>query len=239
MTDTGERSKRAAFEELLNDGVTALHFDPRPATVRVPKHLKARPWLVLNYSYRYRLEDFTIDDEGVFASLSFGGRPFPCYVPWDVVFAVAEDAGDRMHLWQADMPLEALTESARRQQPPPQPALRAVPQPDAAAGDATRQPATEPQGATVPALAEASSPRPSARPSPAPAAARRSAPARPRSPFRVIEGGLSTSDATAEQPPPGGDGTAAPSGDLGDDGRPPDGDGPPSPRPAGHLHRVK
>ncbi|HAN30554.1 MAG TPA: hypothetical protein DCQ06_03060, partial [Myxococcales bacterium] len=66
-----QRSKREIFEALMQQGVTALHFDPRQLAVRVPKHLRAQPWLVLNYSFRYRLEDLLGDDRGVGAALSF------------------------------------------------------------------------------------------------------------------------------------------------------------------------
>ena len=99
-------SKREAFEDFMERGVTALHFDARQLTVRVPGHLRDRPWLVLNYSYRYRLKDLEINARGVQASLSFGGVPHPCWVPWSAVFAISDDERSRWALFPDDAPEE-------------------------------------------------------------------------------------------------------------------------------------
>ena len=104
--------KRAAFTALLANGITALHMDARVAGLRVPAHLRDRSWLVLNFSYGYQLSDFNFDDDGVEASLSFGGRPFPCFVPWEAVFAMSDESRDTFHVWQEDMPPEAVASLA-------------------------------------------------------------------------------------------------------------------------------
>ena len=98
--------KQAIFADLLQQGIAALHIDARRAGVEVPDNLRGRPWLVLNYSYRYHIDDFRFDDSQVFASLSFAGARFPCRVPWDAVFAISDERREEVRVWPEDMPLE-------------------------------------------------------------------------------------------------------------------------------------
>lgn len=135
--------KRAAFTELLSGGVTALHMDARVDGLRVPSHLRSRAWLVLNFSYGYQLADFNFDDDGVVASLSFGGRPFPCFVPWEAVFAMSDDSRDTFHLWREDMPPEALDSLSEDAAPAPT-TTPARPRPALAATGAVTAPPQEP-----------------------------------------------------------------------------------------------
>lgn len=106
MTVEGERHHRDVFAELLQDGITSLHLDARHPGVRVPPWLRDRGWLVLNYSYRYNIADFDFDDDEVFASLSFGGRPYPCRVPWSAVFGISDAGRDRLWIWPALVPAD-------------------------------------------------------------------------------------------------------------------------------------
>ena len=100
------KAKQAVFEELLAEGVAALHLDARAGGVHVPAHLRGREWLVLNWSYRYGVSDFAFDDSGVRASLSFGGCPHACEIPWDAVFGVTDDSRESGRFWPEDMPAE-------------------------------------------------------------------------------------------------------------------------------------
>ncbi|MEY3014690.1 MAG: hypothetical protein RIT45_3425 [Pseudomonadota bacterium] len=122
MSNESPKSQAGVFGELLELGVTALHLDARIDSVRVPPWLRDRGWLVLNYSYRYNIADFEFDDQGVFASLSFGGRPFPCWVPWSAVFAISDAEQQRLLLWPERIPadqVEALLPAALRAALPP------------------------------------------------------------------------------------------------------------------------
>ena len=111
LTPEQQRSldKRAVFETVLAEGVAAVHFDPRCSGVQVPAWLRDRPMLVLNFSHRYRLDDFTFDDEMASASLSFAGRLHRCRVPWLAVFAITDDARESGGAWPEDLPNEAKT----------------------------------------------------------------------------------------------------------------------------------
>ncbi len=101
------RAKLRCFRSLLESGVTALHFDARAPGVSVPERLRRDPWLVLNYSYRYNVADFTFDDNEVRATLQFGGQPHLCVVPWTAVFAITDDGRTQGQHWQEDLPADA------------------------------------------------------------------------------------------------------------------------------------
>lgn len=101
------RAKLRCFRHLLDNGVTALHLDARAPGVQVPARFADNPWLVLNYSHRYHVADFAFDDDGVRASLTFGGVPFLCVVPWTAVFAITDDARTEGQHWPEDLPADA------------------------------------------------------------------------------------------------------------------------------------
>lgn len=125
------RAKLRCFRHLLENGVTALHLDARQEGVEVPARFQGDPWLVLNYSYRYNVADFTFDENGVTASLSFGGQPHVCFVPWNAVFAITDDARTEGQHWQEDAPTDPkrAPDQAKRAQAEPRrrPALRPAP----------------------------------------------------------------------------------------------------------------
>lgn len=172
-------TKQEVFGRLLEQGVTALHLDPRRGGVDVPAHLVERPWLVLNFSYQYHIDDFEFDDNTVVASLSFQGTPYPCRVPWSAVFGITDGSQQVGRLWEDDLPAEVIAQQ--------QAALDAE--------DETRPPA------------DAVAPRPLAKPAPVDAdrdagleaapGADESGPA--RGGLRVLDGG-SESEATPSTP---------------------------------------
>ncbi len=101
------RAKQRCFRSLLESGVTALHLDARAPGVSVPERFRSDPWLVLNYSYRYNVADFAFDDNEVRATLTFGGQPYLCVVPWKAVFAITDEARTQGQHWQEDLPADA------------------------------------------------------------------------------------------------------------------------------------
>lgn len=104
MTDLRAREKKKLFMTLLESGITALHLDPRRVGVIVPGRFRIQNWLVLNYSYRYGIADFRFDDQIIEATLSFGGQPFYCRVPWSAVFAITDSTRQRGRIWHDEVP---------------------------------------------------------------------------------------------------------------------------------------
>lgn len=106
MTSLLDKDKRKTFEALLEQGIAALHLDPRRAGVQVPPWLRDQAVLVLNYSYRYGIDDFQWDDEAVCASLSFARQPHFCRVPWSAVFGVTDEGRHQGRVWEHDVPTD-------------------------------------------------------------------------------------------------------------------------------------
>ena len=100
---------------LLEEGSVFVYLDPRHEGVVVPPHLRQRPQLVLQIGLDLPvpIRDLEVDDDGVFATLSFDRTPFSCTIPWGAVHGLAGD--DAMaFLWRDDLPdeLRAPTERA-------------------------------------------------------------------------------------------------------------------------------
>ena len=77
--------KLEIFSKFIDLGMVSVTFDTRQPGVSVPARFHHQPSLVLNFSHRFFIEDFTYDELAVCASLSFGGQPFYCVVPWAAV----------------------------------------------------------------------------------------------------------------------------------------------------------
>jgi stringent starvation protein B len=120
--------KKQTLLAFLRRGVAMVHLDARQPGVSVPEQFKTDAHLRLNLSYRYGIPDFEVGDDAVSATLSFGGRPFHCLLPWDSVFAVTSSGTGEGQVWPEDLPTEAARGfvQQQQQQPKPRPQLAAV-----------------------------------------------------------------------------------------------------------------
>jgi stringent starvation protein B len=126
-----ERSeKEKALRSMLDQGLTLVHLDARVPGVVVPERFREDAHLRLNLSWRFGLPDFTINDFGVRATLSFGGLNFSCAIPWGAVFGMTSHATGRTLLFPEDVPDELLDAAPpasapqpREDAPPPPPEL--------------------------------------------------------------------------------------------------------------------
>ena len=105
-------SKREVFISMLEQGMTMLHLDTRVDGIDVPKAHADDPHLRLNFSYKFHLETFVIDDEAIRASLSFAGTPYLCIIPWDAVFGMTNHVTADSRIWQESLPPELLKQIA-------------------------------------------------------------------------------------------------------------------------------
>jgi len=103
---TTEKMRRV--QELLEQGMVMVHLDARLMGVAVPVAHLGNHALALNLSYRFEIPDFELSDQGIQASLSFSGDPFPCQLPWDAIFAVRSHVDDSFFVWPEDVPIELL-----------------------------------------------------------------------------------------------------------------------------------
>ena len=108
--------KRQTLLHFLERGVTMVHLDARKDGVVVPPQYAQEPHLRLNLSYRYNIPDLEMSDRRVQATLSFGGRPFRCLLPWSSIFGITSHAGEGQ-VWPEDLPGEVMEGIATRRDP--------------------------------------------------------------------------------------------------------------------------
>lgn len=130
MSDKEELpEKREVARMLLVKGSVFVHLDPRVQGVIVPDWLRRQPQLVLQVGLDLPvpIPDLEIDEDGVFATLSFNRSAFSCRVPWDAIFALVGDDGKGM-VWPNSLPEEIANEVDREAGRQPPPGLRLVPE---------------------------------------------------------------------------------------------------------------
>jgi len=126
-------TKKETLLAYLSRGIAMVHLDARRPGVIVPPQYAMDAHLRLNLSYRYGIPDFDISDERIQATLSFGGRPFRCILPWGSVFGITSHGTGDGQVWPEDLPVEVVHTMAdrgvqKREHPAAtRPALAAVP----------------------------------------------------------------------------------------------------------------
>lgn len=79
------QKKLQVFEQFIAKGMVSVTFDTQARGVDIPVQFRTRPRLMLNFSHKFFIEDFSFDSGAVRASLSFGGQPYLCVIPWGAV----------------------------------------------------------------------------------------------------------------------------------------------------------
>lgn len=103
--------KREVCSRLLGDGPILVHLDARRPGVAVPASLASDPRLVLRFGYGLTpaIADLDIGEEALSGTLSFGGVPHRCVLPWPSVYAVVSETDQRGMVWPDDVPPEAMS----------------------------------------------------------------------------------------------------------------------------------
>ena len=107
-------SKKETLLAYLARGVAMVHLDARRPGVSVPAQYEADAHLRLNLSYRYSIPDLEVGADGVEATLSFGGRPFHCVLPWPSIFGITSNGTGDGQVWPEDLPVEVVHTMADR-----------------------------------------------------------------------------------------------------------------------------
>ncbi len=112
---------------LLLRGSVFIHLDPRVQGVVVPPYFARQPQLVLQIGLDMAvpIPDLRVDEEGIYGTLSFNRSPFTVTLPWDAVFALADDQGRAM-VWPDSLPDELRAEVEREMGLRPPAGLRVV-----------------------------------------------------------------------------------------------------------------
>jgi stringent starvation protein B len=102
--------KRKAVESLLERGPILIHVDSRHDGVDVPPRLRGNPRLILRFGYGLTppISDLEVGEEQLTGTLTFGGTPYTCQVPWPAVYAVMVEGEQRGTVWPEDVPEDVL-----------------------------------------------------------------------------------------------------------------------------------
>ncbi len=106
--------KRSVVDELLESGAVLVHVDARRDGVCVPDRFCHDSKLVLRFGYNLTpaVPDLRVDDEGICGTLTFGGVPHCCVLPWESIYAVVSDSNSRGLVWPDDVPDDVIGELA-------------------------------------------------------------------------------------------------------------------------------
>jgi len=115
--DASAPDKKRTLEALLARGPVLVHVDARRSEVAVPPRFRADPSLVLRFGYNLSpaIGDLTVDEEAISGTLTFGGQPFRCILPWTAVYAAMVEGEQRGTVWPEDVPEDVLTGSGEPQ----------------------------------------------------------------------------------------------------------------------------
>lgn len=106
MDEATPTGKRELLESLLEKGMVMVVLDARRPGVSVPAHLARDPQLRLNLSWRFGFL-MELDAWGVKATLTFGGSPFTCRLPWTAIYAMVSHASkDEQFIFPGELPEE-------------------------------------------------------------------------------------------------------------------------------------
>src|SRR5689334_4230895 len=119
--DASAPDKRRTLEALLARGPVLVHVDARRAEVSVPARFRADPSLVLRFGHGLTpaIADLVVDDDAVSGTLTFGGQPYHCVLPWTAVYAAMVEGEQRGTVWPEDVPEDVLTGGGEAAPPPP------------------------------------------------------------------------------------------------------------------------
>ncbi len=132
--ETPSQTKQEMLNHLLSQGDAMVCLDARQPDVDVPKQHKHNPMLnlVLNLGFRRPIE---ADENGIYATLSFGGRPHKCIIPFTSVWAMYDPQTNEGQVWEESIPqdIDLMEEMSKAKKPDPTRKTTIQPQTRAAA----------------------------------------------------------------------------------------------------------
>ena len=97
--------KQLAFETALDRGKVRVVAAREHPDLLVPPHAKsfASKLVALDYSKQFHMPGFKVTEEGIRATLSFGGQHHRTFVPWDAVLTIFQN-GEVLETWAVQVP---------------------------------------------------------------------------------------------------------------------------------------
>ena len=115
--ESDNKNKYDILVQLLSEGDAMVCLDARHSEVDVPNTHKDNPALSLVFNLNFR-RPFDVQETGIFATLSFGGRPQKCIIPFEAVWAIHDPESKKGQVWEGSFPkdlqlkVEANTEAS-------------------------------------------------------------------------------------------------------------------------------
>jgi stringent starvation protein B len=91
------------LSQLLSEGDAMVCLDARRDDVCVPKKHKDDPSLNLVFNLNFR-KPIEINEEAIWVTLSFSGRPHKCVIPLDAIWAIYEPTMKKGQVWEESLP---------------------------------------------------------------------------------------------------------------------------------------
>ena len=103
IMEDARKNKYDFLSLLLSEGDAMVCLDARRDDVSVPKKHKDDPSLNLIFNLNFR-KPIEINEDEVLVTLSFGGRPYKCVIPFDAIWAIYEPAMKKGQVWEESLP---------------------------------------------------------------------------------------------------------------------------------------
>jgi len=101
--ESDNKNKYDFLIQLLSEGDAMVCLDARHSEVDVPNTHKDNPALSLVFNLNFR-RPFDVQETGIFATLSFGGRPHKCVIPFEAVWSIHEPESKKGQVWEESFP---------------------------------------------------------------------------------------------------------------------------------------
>jgi len=101
--ESDNKNKYDFLVQLLSEGDAMVCLDARHSEVDVPNTHKDNPALSLVFNLNFR-RPFDVQETGIFATLSFGGRPHKCVIPFEAVWSIHEPESKKGQVWEESFP---------------------------------------------------------------------------------------------------------------------------------------
>ena len=101
--ESDNKNKYDILVQLLSEGDAMVCLDARYPDVDVPNSHKDNAVLSLVFNLNFK-RPFDVQETGIFATLSFGGRPHKCVIPFEAVWAIHEPESKKGQVWEESFP---------------------------------------------------------------------------------------------------------------------------------------
>ena len=88
---------------LLSEGDAMVCLDARLPAVDVPGTHKGDSALSLVFNLNFK-RPFDVQEDGIYATLAFGGRPHKCVIPFEAVWAIHDPESKKGQVWEGSFP---------------------------------------------------------------------------------------------------------------------------------------